>query len=287
MSHTIHFAAEAASRFDDDALVAAIVGQGSWAPPSETGSLTYRNPATGVNAILAEVRPDVVPPGVQPLGLALTVPYVRPRFFALEIMPFIASAAAATGALLLDPQEDEVVARPPEADRLIDSWDRGNGVATIAARAAGTDVPWMLANHAAGWWRHQRAVPGLTLQFALDHYVPNIRIVRRDGEDRALRAMSWPDHVAALLPECDIVVLLGSGGTGKLSIRGVAPAAAGRARLGGLVTRVELGWRELDRVDLLPPTNEAEAGRRLAGLPLEPFVGYSGLGSDDFVDVAP
>jgi len=287
VSHTIHFAADATSPFDDDALVAAIVAQGSWAPPSETGSLTYRNPATGVNAILAEVRPDVVPTGVRPLGLAVTMPYVRPRFFALEIMPFIAEAAAATGALLLDPQEDETVARPPDVDRLVDSWDRGNDLAVSAARASGAGVPWMDPAHAAGWWRHQRAVPGLTLQFALDHYVPNIRVVRREGENRALRAMSWPDHVAALLPECDIVVLLGSGGTGKLSIQGVAPAAAVRARLGGLVTPVELGWPDLDRVDLLPPAREAEAGRRLAGLALEPFVGYSGLGSDDFVDAEP
>jgi hypothetical protein len=287
VSHTIHFAADAASPFDDDALVAAIVAEGSWAPPSETGSLTYRNPATGVNAILAEVPPDVQPPGVRPLGLALTVPYVRPRFFALEIMPFIASAAAATGALLLDPQDDETAARPPDVVRLIASWDRGNELAVTAARASGADMVRMDPDHAARWWRHQRAVPGLTLRFALDHYVPNVRIVRRDGEDRALRAMSWPDHVSALLPDCDIFVLLESGGTGKLSIQGVAPAAAVRARLGSLVTRVELGWPELDRVDLLAPTNQAEAGRRLAGLELEPFVGYEGLGSDDFVDVAP
>jgi hypothetical protein len=140
-------------------------------------------------------------------------------------------------------------------------------------------------DHAAGWWRHQRAVPGLTLQFALDHYVPNIRVVRREGDDRALRAMSWPDHVAALLPACDIFVLLGSGGSGKLSIEGVAAAEAVRARLGRLVTTVELGWPELDRVDLMAPANEAEAGRRLAGLDLEPFAGYTGLGSDDFVDI--
>jgi hypothetical protein len=287
MSHTIHLVADVTARFDDDALVGAIVGQGSWAPPSDTGSLQYRNPATGVNAVLAEIRPEVVPPGVRPLGMALTVPYVRPRFFALELMPFIASAAAATGALLLDPQEDDPTAAPPDADRLIASWDRGNEAAVAAARASGADVPWMEPDDSTAWWRHQRAVPGLTLQFALDHYVPNVRIVRREGEDRALRAMSWPDHVAALLPACDIFVLLGSGGAGNLSIRGVAPAAAVRARLGSLVTRVELGWPELDRVILLPPTNQAEAGRRLAGLELEPFVGYMGLGSDDFVDVAP
>jgi hypothetical protein len=287
VSHAFHVVAAADAAVDDDAIVGAIVSAGSWDPAAPDGPLTYRNGATGVQATLEAFDPDAAPAGFRSLRMALVVPYVRPRWFALETVPMLVSAVAAGGGAVFDPSSGLLVGEPADSGRLVESWDRGNRAAISAVRRAGGPMLWMDPLGSEEWWRHQRAIPGLTLRFALDHYVPSLRIVRNGDDERVLRAMSWPDCVPALLPGCDRYVLLGSTDPGQFTIRGVADAAAVRERLAGLVETVSLGWPEVDAIDRLPPDRSDEAAARLASLPLEPLSGYTGVDQEAFVDTPP
>lgn len=286
MSHEIHVVARIGDVIDEEQLIAGLIAAKWQAPPGIDG-LAYANPDTGVRASIEPLTPPVLPDGYRRLDLGLVLNYVRPTWFAVESIQGFAAAIGAAGALVLDPQADAPVPRPPDPVQLTASWTRGNEAAVGAARASGADLPWLDADRSMAWWRHQRGLPGLKLGFAAKHYVPSLRLIRRAGSDRVERAMSWPDHVPALLPACDVIVMLRLDSDAGLVIAGFVSAATIHERLDGIAERIEPRLADHPDLLLLPPDRVPEARERLASVRLEPFAGFDAVQPDAFVDIPP
>ncbi|HEX5012926.1 MAG TPA: hypothetical protein VFV72_02115 [Candidatus Limnocylindrales bacterium] len=286
MSHEIHVLARSGDAVDERALIDAFAMAGWQAPPDASG-LVYANPNTGARASIEPLTIESLPRGFRHLELGLVLNYVRPSWLGDETIPAFAAALAGAGALVLDPQSGAPAPVAPDAVSLTASWRTGNEAAIAAARAAGGDIPWLEPTRSLAWWRHQRALPRLQMAFAADHYVPSIRLVKQTGDEHVLRMMSWPDHVPALLPDCDQIVLMRSSPTSGFTILGVAPGELVRARLEGVAEQLgpEIdGVRDTVRVG---PGLESTVADRLASVALEPFEGFESVAPDGFVDVPP
>ena len=266
-------------------LIAGLIAAG-WQAPAGASGLSYANPDTGVSASIEALTLEL-PPRYRSLGLGLVLNYVRASWFGIETIPGFAAALTSSGALVLDPQADRATPQQPDSERLIGSWARGNEIAVAAARANDATLPWLAPDASIAWWRHQRALPKLRLAFAAELYVPSIRLIRRTGTDRVERAMSWPDYVPTLLPECDLIVLLRSNPIGTFTIAGAASAAIVRERLEGVTERAVLNVPEPLELTLLRADKAAFAEERLASVSLTAFEGFELVAPATLVDVPP
>jgi hypothetical protein len=283
MTHEIHVVAGVDDAVDEERLIAGLLAAGWQAPPAAAG-LAYANPDTGVAAWI-EAQSPALPAGYRGLDVSLVLNYVRASWFGTETIPGFAAAVGSSGALVLDPQADSPTPRPPDSDRLINSWTRRNEAAVAAARAIGQTPPWLDTDRSIGWWRYQRALPRLRRSFATDLYVPSVRLIRRTGSDRVERAMSWPDNVPTLLPQCDLIIMLRSDTVAGFVITGVAAAPIVHERLDGITERVELNVPDPMELILMRHDEAASVADRLASVPTEAFEGFEAVTPDAFVDV--
>lgn len=285
MTHDIHVVAGVDDVVDEHRLIAGLIAAG-WQAPAGASGLSYANPDTGVTASLEALTP-ALPARYRALDLGLVLNYVRASWFAVETIPGFAAAVASAGALVLDPQADRPTVQPPDSDRLISSWTRGNEAAVATARVTGATLPWLAAEASVAWWRYQRALPTLKRGFAAELYVPSIRLVRRTATDRVERAMSWPDYVPTLMPECDLIILLRSNPVGSFTITGTASASIVRERLDGITERAQLDVPEPLELILLRSDRAASAEERLAPVSLGAFEGFEPVAPAAFVDLPP
>lgn len=283
MSHMIHLVAPIDQVVDEDRFIRSLLAHGHW-QPSETG-LRYANPDTHVAAALEPLDPPTLSDGYVATGTALVMNYVRPSFWIREVLPPFVDAVTNAYLLVLDPQSSERPS-PPDVDRLRHSWEVSNEFAVRAAQDAGARLPWISPNKADAWWRYQRALPQLRLGFAADHYVPSLRLVRRNDGDEVERAMSWPDFVPALLPDCEVVIVLRSDPVRRFEIRGVASAEEVRDRLTPLLEQAGVELPGSRPLTLLPPGRSDDAGRLLATISLASFADLADVRPDALVDVA-
>src|SRR5258708_7876990 len=114
---------------------------------SDDGSLIqfeYTEPETGVYClfdILTTVEAEQEEPLVLPspyvnTGLSVSINFLRPHFFALELMPIISRLASSLGLSLYDPQENRVYPLGTPSETLIHTWIEHNRRATQAMAQA-------------------------------------------------------------------------------------------------------------------------------------------------------
>lgn len=284
MTYEVELVARAASEMALDVFLASMQADG-WEPATDGSRLQYRNPDTGVSASIDEATP-ASRLGLYATGVVFRLNYGRPTWFALETIPVFARATARAGSLVMDPQTKDEKPVEPDADALIESWSRGNQAAIAAAAVAGQRPRTMSASASMAWWRHQRALPILRETFASDHYVPSIHLLATSDDRSVRRAMSWPDVVPALIPECDMFLMLRSSGSAGFGLVGVAEYEVVRSRIDDLLTlaSIELSYGTYT-ISVLPPDRAAVAADRLSSIALNPVIdGLQALSTDDFVD---
>lgn len=286
MTYEVEVVARVASETALGGFLARLQADG-WEPATDGSRLQYRNPDTGVSASIDDAAPASVPGGLYATGAVFRLSYGRPRWFALETIPTFARAAERSGLLVIDRQaRDDRHAVGPAADHLIESWSRGNRAAIDAARAAG-QPPWtMLPSASMAWWWHQRALPILRETFASDHYVPSLHVLAVPGHRSVRRAMSWPDVVPALIPECDAFLLLRSSQPAGFELVGMAEYDVVLSRLDDLLIRASVEVSDgTYPISVLPPDRAAVAAERLSSIALNPVTdAFQTLSTDEFVD---
>jgi hypothetical protein len=176
----------------------------------ETGDYlyVYANPSTGVEFTL-ELRdpgPDVEDhrfPGAEPVGLSARVDYLRPCFFGMEALPWIAHVARELGLLVLDPQREGGSAAgpvPPDVPALVHSWDAANARATVTLLSQ-EDIDMRRAPRAMleSWWRYVMAVPDLREHHGDGAAVPCPELVE-DPRGTVTTLITFPSTGAVALP---------------------------------------------------------------------------------------
>jgi hypothetical protein len=284
MAHEIHVVAGAGVVLDPAELAANLAGAGWQAVPDGT-AWAYANPDTGARATIEPRAPEARRAADRGPDLGLVLNYVRPSWFALEVIPGFCRALAAARGLVVDPQAGDPRPVSPNSEALIASWRHGNDAAVGSIRGGGTDLPWLEPSDSMTWWRQQLALPRLRVAFADEYYVPSVRLVRRSGDNRVLRAMSWPNDIPTLLPECDLIIRLRSDPLVRFIIDGVVSASVIRERLDDLTDRIGSGIEDLPEMRRLRPGLETLVAERLKSVALEPFEGFETVAPEGFVDV--
>jgi hypothetical protein len=144
MSHDLHFFTRQQRTIDPSLLIA-------WAGKfarlttklSNTGlQFAYRKPDTGVHfalnfeAVAGDDSDLVLPEGCFRTGIALSLNYGRPTYFAYESMPLVEDFAQGFDLLVMDVQAERARPGPCNVDDLIRSWRDSNrrAVRSMATR---------------------------------------------------------------------------------------------------------------------------------------------------------
>lgn len=283
MSFEVRFIVRRERPFDEELLVARLAAQRHWTRADASGAVRwwYRNPDTGVYCTL-EHDDAPAPAGYTSAKLLAALNYARPSFFALETVPLIVELAAASGLLVIDPQDHELggSGRPKEAraEDLIATWRAGNRLALAAARASGITLPAMPRDRAHAWWRYQSRRGELAAQLGESAYAPDLKLVRRRDGNEVQRLLVWSEGNPSLLPACDVVAVVRPLPGGELAMRGCMSYGDLLSRLAPYLsehTAAEAPLLAADRAMVVP---------RLPDDALAPFEGYEAVGADAFTD---
>ena len=142
--------------------------------------------------------------------LTASVNYLRPSFFADELMPVVARLCERLDALVVDPQaedSDEPQPAPVDEAGLAASWRRSNARAVAAARGQGTKLRVWTRDRADSWWRYQCCKDAL--QDRIEHaFVPTLGLFTH-GDDGAVKSVVvWTDFMPIVAPSCDVYCIL-------------------------------------------------------------------------------
>lgn len=249
----------------------------------DEGLLTHESEATGVSATLEEGESGEFE-GWHSLGLFLSLAYLRPSFWGLEVLPEVARAAAAASLAIADPQSqdpgDDNGPRVRDGESLIRSWNVGN---EMAIRAAGSEMPRLARESAHYWWRYQRLKDALQDQLAKsDVFVPSLGLVRRAHSKDVLLQIAWPDCIPLVLPRCDLIIIGHSKRSG-FAVDGVASYEGVRQILSPHLRSIEIGRGLI--AEALWPDAAKRSGGSLPGLDLMPRSAFSPVAADAFLDV--
>lgn len=249
----------------------------------DEGLLTHESEATGVSATVEDGEPSEFE-GWRSLGLFLSLAYLRPSFWGLEVLPEVARAAVGAGLAIADPQSqdpnDDGGPRVRDGESLIRSWNAGN---EMAIGAAGSGMPRLSRESAHYWWRYQRFKDAMQDRLAQsDVFVPSLGLVCRGRGKDVLLQIAWPDCIPLVLPRCDLV-LVGHSKRSGFAVDGVASYDEVRQALSPHLGSIEVGRGLV--AEILLPDAAKRVGGSLPGLHLEPRAVFSQVGADAFVDV--
>jgi hypothetical protein len=253
----------------------------------------YENPETGVYCLFDFYDPAAaegieLPSGFAPAGLSVSINYLRPRFFAAELMPMIAGIAETNKILVVDPQEDNPVPEAPDAATLIERWITSNERVT-RGMAMQEDQPiirpYLSPEESMRWWEYSRAKMHLQDVLGEEIFVPSIRF-GLDSQKRVHRVVQWSMNGGALpqvFPPCDHLLLawdFDPDQQRKPKLRAVRMEAADR--LQPLLEPID---GPVSGLMVLRPTNQADATRVFEGLTEADAESLDFIASDGFVDV--
>jgi hypothetical protein len=141
-------------------------------------------------------------------GLALSLNFNRPTFFAREAFAVVAELCRSLDLRVVDPQVDDHHAVACEPEALERSWTEGNDWAVKAIRAQGGPSLYLDRELAFEWWKYAAEQPALDARFAPeDVFVPLCALVAQHGSDRVRRVIAWTGSIPLVVPLCDLVVL--------------------------------------------------------------------------------
>jgi hypothetical protein len=173
----------------------------------------YRNPTTGAEFVLEYRRPGLgidqeIPaghyPGFEPAGLTARVDYLRPSYFGMECLPWIAHVASTLDLGILDAQSDGGSTSGPadeiDVAALVACWDRCNTHATHSLRSQeGIEMAYAPRAVLETWWRYTMVVPELR-----EHYGERVEVLAprlmQDRRGRVTPLATWSFPRAAVLP---------------------------------------------------------------------------------------
>lgn len=172
----------------------------------------YRNPSTGVEFSveyldITRAEEEEVDhrsfPGMRTVGLVARVDYMRPSFYGLESIPWIAHLAEELDLLIFDPHDGTAEPdRParPEVPALIGSWSGANERATrMLRRDEGIEMAFGEREMLDAWWRYQMARPDLEAHYRGEVAVPNPSLLKCD-DGTVTTAIEWDYPEAIAMP---------------------------------------------------------------------------------------
>jgi hypothetical protein len=260
----------------------------------------YHNPATGVEFTLEYLDPtraeeDEVDhrtfPGTRTVGLLARVDYLRPCFFGLEAVPWIAHVADELGLLIFDAHDGaggrDGPARP-EVPALIGSWDEANERATrMLRRDERIEMAFGEREMLDAWWRYRMALPDLEAHYGDAAALP-VPELRRHADGTVTTAVEWTYPEATVLPT-DIRTLVITRRRRRLGLLDVRERGAVRAP--DFFAAVPTGLEHLDEPHphrLFTPTDLSDADRAAAGrVRLDPRAGLDPINPTRLTHIAP
>jgi len=263
----------------------------------------YTGPATGVYSLFdlslvkdsEQAEPLVLPTGYHSIDLSVSINYVRPSFFAHEVMPIASGIANALHLALYDPQGDKLLDAPAREEPLIEGWIEHNDKVTrgLAMEQEPIRKPYLPRAQSLYWWKYTIAREELQNALGEDVYVPSI-LLRVDGENRVRPTVIWSAEAAGHLwwskrialphvfPVCDYLMLAwGRPSRGHLN-KAIVPYPAAITALADLLEDVD---GPVAGLKMLRPNSQAAASRVFDALPKHELRALKQLSTDNFVDV--
>lgn len=297
MSHNLHFFTREPRTFDPSLLIA-------WARKfarlttklSNTGlQFAYRNPDTGVHfdfdfePAAGDDGDWVSPDGCFRTGIALSLTYGRPTYFAYESMPLVEDLAQGFDLLVMDAQAESARPGPCNVEELIRSWRDNNrrAVRTMATQGLIDSFHYLPEEKADLFWAYRSQRAGYAKRLGEEVFVPEIFLFAPEGRRECVTTVSWNGCFPMIFPRVDYFVLVRSNralfGLGKAVERiEYAPAPWVLEQIAGALAPFD----GTDDLSILTPDQarrHARTFRRIAG---EPFAdAFSSVALDAFIDV--
>jgi hypothetical protein len=274
---------------------------------SDDGSLIqfeYTEPETGVyclfdvltTAKIEQQESLALPDSHVNTGLSVSINFLRPHFFALELMPIISRLAGSLGLSLYDPQEDRIYPPGTPSEILIQTWIEHNRRATQAMAQTGQPIrkPYLAREQALYWWQYTSARRALQNRFGEDVFVPSILLMTHDHyqvkpvvvwsatvQRRLLRARRIP--LPQLFPKCEYLILAWGKTANELN-KGIVPYSSALSAMVGLLEDID---GPVDGLKVLWPARQEPASAIFEGLPVADLDELKRIPPDGFVDVTP
>lgn len=273
---------------------------------SDDGSLLqfeYSNAATGVYCLfdlLTRIDPEVeelpLPSPYQGVGLSVSINFLRPHFFALEVMPIVSSVANFLNLSLYDAQEDKVYPSNVTPDVLIRNWVEHNGRATRAIALDAEEPitkPYLSSEQSDYWWRYMRSREEFQNALGEDVFVPSI-LPMVDSANNVKLAVIWsaeipdkgwfrrPMPLPQIFPVCDYVLLAWGKADSPLT-KSLVPYAVVSSAIATLLEEID---GPVAGLKVLRPQLQKRASSVYEGLPRTEFSGLTQIAPDGFVDVS-
>lgn len=273
---------------------------------ADDGSLlqfAYSNEATGFYCLfdlLTRTDPEVeelpMPSPYRGVGLSVSINFLRPHFFALEVMPIVSSAASFLNLSLYDSQEDKVYPPNVAPDVLIGNWVEHNGRATRATalnEEAPIRKPYLSSEQSNYWWRYMRAREDFQNTVGADVFVPSI-LPMVDPANNVKLTVIWsaeiprnfwsrsPMPLPQIFPVCDYV-LLAWGKVESGFTKNLVPYPIASSALATLLQEID---GPVEGLKVLRPQLQKRASSVYEKLPRTEFTGLTQIAPDGFVDVS-
>ena len=264
----------------------------------------YVGPATGVYCLFdlaSEVEGDgqdgpSLPGGYVQSGLSVSINFLRPHFFALEIMPIVAGIADALDLTVYDPQAELMYERGTSPDVLVGSWISHNDSVTrgLAMKVDPIRKPYLPRDQALYWWCYMRDLERYQAEVGEDIFIPSL-VFLRDGESRVLPTVIWPAEergrhfwrsrlpLPQVFPRCELVMLVW-GDPAREGLKKVTiPYPVVMDYLAALLEDID---GPVDGLRVLRPLRQGAAVAIFDALSALPSGDYCQIDPDGFIDVA-
>ncbi len=274
---------------------------------SDDGALIqfeYRNPETGVYCLfdlhmtLADEQEEslVLPDPYVSAGLSVSINFLRPHFFAVELMPLISLLARSLEVSLYDPQEDRIYPPNTSSDTLTKTWIEHNRRVTDGMAHADRPItkPYLTLEQSLYWWRYTNARKSLQSRLGEHVFVPSIFLMTDDqlrvqpvvlcsasNQPRVFRTRRVP--LPQLFPQCECI-MLAWGKTANELTKGIVQYSVAMSAMAGILEDVD---GPVPGLKVLRPSQQERAAAIFDGLPITDLAGLRRIASDDFVDVKP
>jgi hypothetical protein len=181
----------------------------------------YENPDTGVyflmNHYKRERHIDVKSknPEFENLKFDISINFMRPDFFGLEIFPLVDKLIADLDIYMLNPQDPTDSSNPVkfEPAYLLNQWlDQSHKVTDTSDFDKHDRMPTDKSNYL---WQYQFHRKDLENSIVEDIYIPNCFIVKDFQKGQLHTMISWPDHIPIVIFPVDYFII------GRSSERGL------------------------------------------------------------------
>lgn len=141
------------------------------------------------------------------LKFDISINYLRPEFFALEIFPIIDKLILDLDIYILNPQNESDDKNPIkfQPGYLFHQWIDYNK--KILEDSSAREYDRLSSEKSNYIWRYQFNKDKLEESIVEDIYVPNCYIVKRFEDNKIYTLISWPDHIPIVLPKVDYIIV--------------------------------------------------------------------------------